>query len=628
MKHFTLINLFIILQFVFVTNLSAQWQIGFQGGRNFAEGDAHCWDDSKIKPLTNTGVAFGAFAQYLFKDKRMGARLHYSYLPLKFDESRYGSVIGHAARAYKGKNKASDLSLELVGHLLRNKRLHPYIFGGVGLQFAKYDVNWNAVARSADEQSKINADKAHGKTNFILPVGGGLQFRVNERLGLHLESSMRLPVSDYYDGISLAANPDANDWYGYGMIGLTYMLRPEPDADKDGISDKKDQCPDIFGMKAFDGCPDSDADGIKDSDDRCPFVEGPANYKGCPDSDDDGTPNIDDECPTVKGLTALKGCPDKDADGVTDAKDDCPDIYGLSSMKGCPDSDGDNIADKNDDCPREKGLSDLKGCPDSDGDGVANKDDNCPTERGLKTYNGCPPPDSDKDGIVDAEDNCPNEAGLSTNKGCPEVKIEPIAVAPMVIPSNVFAPETSKNSANVPESSRNNANTATNGKNEVYTGTTAKGSESGVSNGTSSSTCAACATGTDPIFTSLCVNPKKLSRLGTNPEFGNSHGLSGAEFFEKLTKAYQKNKVDRVFLDRIFKGMGYSGFADARADMFSEVVIPEGTSGKLGYSKLHKTGCYTLPDAEHDRQAFRIEAANGCTFHFMKTCGNHFFFCK
>jgi uncharacterized protein YegP (UPF0339 family) len=140
-------------------------------------------------------------------------------------------------------------------------------------------------------------------------------------------------------------------------------------------------------------------------------------------------------------------------------------------------------------------------------------------------------------------------------------------------------------------------------------------------------TCAACASSTDPIFTSVCDNPKKLSRLGTNPEFGNSHALSPVEFYDKLKKAHANNDVDKEFLDRIFKGMGYAGFADAKADMFSAVVLPEGTTGKLGYSKTHKTGCYTLPDDEYHRKAFHIKSANGCDFHFMKTCGNHFFFC-
>jgi uncharacterized protein YegP (UPF0339 family) len=140
--------------------------------------------------------------------------------------------------------------------------------------------------------------------------------------------------------------------------------------------------------------------------------------------------------------------------------------------------------------------------------------------------------------------------------------------------------------------------------------------------------CPACTSSDDPIFTSECNNPKKLPRLGSNPEFGNSHALSPAEFYEKLKKAHETNDVDKVFLDRVYKGMGYKSFADAKPEQFSAVILSVGTSGKLGYSKAHKTGCYTLPDKEYDRKAFRIEAANGCTFHFMKTCGNHFFFCE
>jgi uncharacterized protein YegP (UPF0339 family) len=124
------------------------------------------------------------------------------------------------------------------------------------------------------------------------------------------------------------------------------------------------------------------------------------------------------------------------------------------------------------------------------------------------------------------------------------------------------------------------------------------------------------------------VTAKKLSRLGTNPEFGNSHDLSPAAFLEKLQQRARLNKNDARFLDRVYKGMGYKGFSEAKADQFSEVVLPTGTAGNLGYGKQHGTGYYTLPDNERDRQAFRIKSANGCDMHFMKTCGNHFFTCN
>jgi uncharacterized protein YegP (UPF0339 family) len=138
-----------------------------------------------------------------------------------------------------------------------------------------------------------------------------------------------------------------------------------------------------------------------------------------------------------------------------------------------------------------------------------------------------------------------------------------------------------------------------------------------------------CSGNADDLFNlSSSATPKPLSRLGTNPEFGDSHGLSPAEFLAKLQSRAKANAADQRFLDRVYKGMGYKGFADAKADQYSAVELPAGTSGNLGYSKTHKTGYYTLPDNARDRQAFRIKSANGCDFHFMKTCGNHFFFCS
>ncbi len=122
--------------------------------------------------------------------------------------------------------------------------------------------------------------------------------------------------------------------------------------------------------------------------------------------------------------------------------------------------------------------------------------------------------------------------------------------------------------------------------------------------------------------------PKSLTRLGTNPEFGNSHGLDGKGFFDKLTRHYGRSKVDKTFLDEVFTEMGYAnGFADAKAEMFTEVTLTPGTVGNMGYHSTHKTAYDRLDTKGKDLEAFRVKAANGCDMHFMKTCGNHFFFC-
>ena len=142
---------------------------------------------------------------------------------------------------------------------------------------------------------------------------------------------------------------------------------------------------------------------------------------GGKDTDGDGIYDKDDACPEVFGLEAFNGCPDTDGDGIEDAKDDCPNEAGLAEFNGCPDSDGDGIADKNDDCPTVKGLASLRGCPDADGDGVADSKDNCPNEAGPAANNGCPWPDTDGDGVADKDDLCPDKVGTVANNGCPEV---------------------------------------------------------------------------------------------------------------------------------------------------------------------------------------------------------------
>jgi len=120
-----------------------------------------------------------------------------------------------------------------------------------------------------------------------------------------------------------------------------------------------------------------------------------------------------------------------------------------------------------------------------------------------------------------------------------------------------------------------------------------------------------------------------LTRLGSNPEFGNSHGLSPEQFFEKIKVRYYTNEVDQKFLDRIFVSMGYdNGFEDAESWMFTNTEVASGTVGTMGYSKYHKSLFAILsPTSNLDLKAFRIQSANGCDMHFMKTCGNHFFFC-
>jgi len=147
---------------------------------------------------------------------------------------------------------------------------------------------------------------------------------------------------------------------------------------------------------------------------------------GGSDKDGDGIYDNVDACPEVAGLKQFNGCPDSDSDGIEDSKDTCPDVAGPAEFNGCPDTDGDGISDDVDACVDVAGLKQFKGCPDTDGDGVQDKDDKCKDVKGPKQNGGCPWPDRDGDKVLDKDDKCPDVVGTVANNGCPEVPQEAI----------------------------------------------------------------------------------------------------------------------------------------------------------------------------------------------------------
>lgn len=233
---------------------------------------------------------------------------------------------------------------------------------------------------------------ADGEFAGNVAAGAGILFQLNERVGLEIGSTLNMPLNDTWDGY----DNGYDDFYLQHNVGLVIKLRKPSDSDDDGISDKKDKCPNTPSGVQVDmrGCPfDEDGDGVPDYMDKCPSLSGKQNLEGCPDRDNDEVADQDDKCPDVKGIARFAGCPDSDNDGVEDARDKCPDQAGLEQYEGCPDSDGDGVRDGDDLCAdTPKGVKvDATGCPtDADGDGVPDTQDRCPTSKGDPANFGCP----------------------------------------------------------------------------------------------------------------------------------------------------------------------------------------------------------------------------------------------
>ena len=228
----------------------------------------------------------------------------------------------------------------ILKYNLTSGKILPYLFAGYGISIFSDGVEKEGIFPS-------------GESGRTTSGGLGINIPINDKLNINLSSSYRrsLEINDSFNHLQ-------------HIIGLSYNFG-SGDADKDGVSDKKDDCPNIPGLKEYNGCPDSDGDTIIDKEDKCPKIAGILEFNGCLDTDGDGISDPDDECPKRAGLIELSGCPDSDGDGVSDPNDECIYKSGPIENSGCPwpDADGDGIYDKDDLCVDEVGTIENKGCP-------------------------------------------------------------------------------------------------------------------------------------------------------------------------------------------------------------------------------------------------------------------------
>jgi len=341
MKHLKRI-LFVFLIVFTVNNLQAQdesnpWAFDF--GTNAVD----------FFPTNHPSIisANGDSAGWL--DEFANARDHYNFLASPISRIHVGKYIND------GFTLGAGVSFNNIDQIGENS-VADMTYIGLDMDI-RYDLNNIFLKNSKwfDPYAAIGGGYTliDDEGNGTLNGGLGLNLWFTENLGLNMQSNYKHSFDD--------TKQLPHFQHALGII----VKFGGTDTDGDGIYDKNDACPEVAGLKAFNGCPDTDGDGIKDSEDKCPNVAGLKELHGCPDTDGDGICDIKDDCPEVKGTKANNGCPDTDMDGVVDAKDKCPKVKGPKANNGCPwpDTDGDGILDKDDNCPKVKGVASNKGCP-------------------------------------------------------------------------------------------------------------------------------------------------------------------------------------------------------------------------------------------------------------------------
>lgn len=226
------------------------------------------------------------------------------------------AVLGHGGEAAGSDWPASVVSprLELMWHPDHRLDVDPFVGGGVGYRYVRID-DGTRDKSLVEERYGFEGDPV---LDLVVTGGGGATWTLWGPL--HLRADLR--------GL-LILGPDRGGYVlgaGEGVLALEYRDEGPPDADRDGVADKKDVCPqsmeDQDGHEDLDGCldPDDDRDGALDGDDRCKDDaedrDGFQDEDGCPDpnNDMDNRADADDRCPdeaeTENSFEDGDGCPD------------------------------------------------------------------------------------------------------------------------------------------------------------------------------------------------------------------------------------------------------------------------------------------------------------------------------
>jgi hypothetical protein len=200
--------------------------IGINAGTFIYQGDL---SPSPIGSWKTPGPVIGIMANRQVRPGKL-LRLDISAGLLQGNEAKYHRDSWRAERALAFRAPVAELVFSGQWHPMgTGQKLSPYLLAGGGIAVLRitrsfFGFNPAYFANEPEVISGLAKDivRPAPRVLLIVPVGGGLQYRLNEKFSLTAESTYRLTRTDYLDGFSQAANPGKGDHYFKHVIGLVY----------------------------------------------------------------------------------------------------------------------------------------------------------------------------------------------------------------------------------------------------------------------------------------------------------------------------------------------------------------------------------------------------------------------
>jgi hypothetical protein len=223
-------SILVIFLFVAANTLAQRISTGIFTGVSNYQGDV-----VKYHLITReSNFAYGGFVRYNITQKlSMRANVYHGVLSgsdLNFDDRQNRGFSFKTSILEGGINVEYDL-LSRGRYNRKNQYVPlrtPYIFTGVGA--VMYNARVEGLPIDAPEL-KLQANRGN-VFNFMIPIGAGYKFDLDEHFTMGLELASHLPFTDYLDGVSESAKQNNNDWYVFGGVTFAYWFnvkkrRPE-----------------------------------------------------------------------------------------------------------------------------------------------------------------------------------------------------------------------------------------------------------------------------------------------------------------------------------------------------------------------------------------------------------------
>jgi len=190
----------------------------------------------------------------------------------------------------------------------------PYFYGGFG-----------ALNFQVTNPAYLGPSAKKDFWTSVIPVGAGLQFRIDDQAVLEFSGGFNFTGSDSINGVVVN---DRNDYFWSFLGGITVTPGGDPDRDRDGLTNDQEE-----QLGTDPDNPDTDGDGLSDGDEVNRYTTSPLKA----DSDGDGL-NDGDE------VLKYKTDPNKvDTDG--DALNDGDEVLKYKTDPLRADTDGDTLTD-------------------------------------------------------------------------------------------------------------------------------------------------------------------------------------------------------------------------------------------------------------------------------------------